>query len=573
MATRKTLRIGQSNFGHLVENNHYLVDKTLLIKEFLENPYHIILITRPRRFGKTMNLSMIEHFFDHNKKDSESIFDGFQIASEKEICQQNQNQYPVINLTLKSIKATNWEECFGHIKKVISDLYKIHKYLLDYDELYEFEKEAVKHIILQKADTITYQYSLKGLAEYLYRCFNKQVVILIDEYDTPIINGYKEGYYNEIISFMKIFLGQTFKDNDYLFKGLITGIMRVAKESIFSEMNNPGIFTVSSYYFSDKFGFTENETKHILQYFSLEEKFENIKHWYNGYKFGNISCIYNPYSIVSYIAKHEEGFKTHWVNTGSDPLIRERVKEGDIDRTYNTLQDLISGKAVEKSIDENFVFTDFDTKKELLWTLLTYSGYLTQVKETKKDNYLLKIPNLEVKTVFEKIVLDWLSMDMKISEDLLKRTTRNLINNNLKEFENGFRRIMGDTISYFDAKGEPENIYQAYTLGLLAIIGDEYFIKSNRESEEGRYDILLLPHNTSQNGVVIEIKSIERIENEPDDKKNKRIDRAIEKALNQIEDRKYYQELISNQIPEEKILKVPIIFVGKETFVCKTGHD
>ena len=588
----KTLEIGKSDFKKIVENNYYFVDKTRLIYDFFNSKAYISLMPRPKRFGKTLNLSMIEHFFDINKKDSVKLFNEFEISKEKEFCKQHQNKYPVINLSLKNVKATNWENSYEDFKIAISKLYKIHNYLSNSDRIEKNDKEIFNRIINRTASTTDYRYSLKNLSEYLQTHFKKDVIILVDEYDTPIIYAYentakpfnsrdKITYYGKVIEFMQTFLGEAYKGNNTLKKGLLTGIMRIAKESIFSEWNNFKVFSLTSPYFADKFGFTENETKIILKYFNLFSKFEKVKQWYDGYKFGKTEKIYNPWSIVNYIAFNEEGFKAHWVNTGRDMLIRERITEPKV---KENLQDLITGKSIEKKLHDNFIFADLDNEvienddDALIWTLLTYSGYLTQVKELKHDNYELKIPNNEIKTVFKEIIVNWLKEKVRIRRETLISTSEYLINNKIPEFEKGFKQIVGDTISYFDTAPtidkktkkittSKEQIFHVYTLGLLAVLSDDFNIKSNREAGEGRYDIMLIPYNKTKNGVVIEIKQIEKRENEEIGAFNRRINAKIKEGLNQINENKYYTELIQDGIKSENIIKLAIVFAGKEPFV------
>ncbi|MEA3443341.1 MAG: AAA family ATPase [Bacteroidota bacterium] len=572
---RKTLKIGNSDFKRIVENNHYFVDKTLLIYDFYNSASDVLLIPRPRRFGKTLNLSMIEHFFDINKKESKKLFSEYEISKKTDFCNQHQNKYPVINLSLKSIKASNWDDCYELLKNEISELYKKHKYLLKSSKLESYEKQIVENLILEKGSLKDNKYSLKYLSEYLKTHFGNEVLILVDEYDTSIIYSYdasfgknkregNEKYYSNVIEFMRIFLGEAFKGNENLEKGLITGIMRIARESIFSEMNNFNVFSITSSYFSDNFGFTESETRAILKYYNLQDTYNEIKKWYDGYTFGKTNNIYNPWSIVNYIAFNKDGFKPYWVNTGSDILIKEHITKPDRDKTYNTIQKLLSGEYIEKELHEDFVFTDFDTDRDLLWTLLTFSGYLTQNGKADRDSYKLEIPNFEIKKVFKSIVIKWLDNKVNVKRELLISTAEYLVNNKIKEFEKGFKQIMGDTFSYFDTGNNPERIYQSYVLGLLAVLGDEYIIKSNRESGEGRYDILLLPHDKSKYGIVIEIKTI-KTKDHPS--RQKEINQSLNKALKQINKNKYYKELIENKIAAENIIKLPIVFVGKEVFI------
>ena len=594
----KTLEIGKSDFKKIVEHNYYFVDKTKLIYDFLNSKAYISLMPRPKRFGKTVNLSMIEHFFDINKKDSAKLFNEFEISNKKEFCEQHQNKYPVINLSLKNIKASNWNDCYEKFKKAVSELYKEHIFLLNSDKITKSDKQIFENIINRTASKTDYEFSLVDLSKYLETHFNKDVIILVDEYDTPIIYAYentekpfdskdKTTYYGMVIEFMQTFLGEAYKGNNTLQKGLLTGIMRIAKESIFSNWNNFHVFSLTSNYFSDDFGFTEIETEKILKYFNLYDRFEEVKQWYNGYKFGNTGKIYNPWSIVNYIAFHEDGFKTHWVNTGRDILIKQRITEPKV---KENLQDLITGKSIEKKLHENFVFSDLDNEvlenddDALIWTLLTYSGYLTQIKKLKHDNYELKIPNNEIKTVFKDIIVNWLKEKVKIRREILISTSEYLINNKIPEFEKGFKQIVGDTISYFDTAPiidketkkvttSKEQIFHVYTLGLLAILSDDFNIKSNREAGEGRYDILLIPYDKTKNGVVIEIKQIVKNEKEQDKSFTKRINTKIKEALYQIDKNKYYTELIENGIKPENIIKLPIVFAGKEPFVIPLRND
>ena len=585
---KKRLEIGISDFKKIVANNNYFVDKTMLIYDWMLESAYVSLMPRPKRFGKTLNLSMIEHFFDVRKKDSAKLFEEFKISAKKDFCNAHQNQYPVINISLKGIKETSWEKCFDKFKTLISELYQQHDYLLDSDKLKNYEKQIIEAIISETANDSKVKGSLHKLSNYLQKHFGKEVIILVDEYDAPIINAFhntdppikspsKENktYYEKMISFMQGFLGDAYKGNNSLRKGLLTGVMRVGRESIFSEWNNFRVYGITSPYFSDNFGFTEQETIKFLNYFNLEDRKEEVQKWYNGYRFGDTARIYNPWSIVNYISGEKEGFKPYWVNSGDYSLIKSRMIEIGV---KDTVQDLIEGKTIDKELRENFVFQDFETNNELVWTLLTDNGYLTQVGKSDFGNYKLKIPNNEIKIVFTDIIKTWINEEVKIKRDLLINTARSLITNKLVAFEKGFRQIMQDTLSYFDTAGrvatgrdpslQPEQIYHVYTLGLLTILSDDFMIKSNRESGSGRYDILLVPHEKTKNGVVIEIKQIEKQKaNESDTAFKSRINNAIEKALEQIDKNEYYKELIISKMKPENIVKLAIVFVGKEAYV------
>ena len=583
MKIRKTIETGLSNFKQIVGNNHYFVDKTSLIYNFFTQGTYISLMPRPKRFGKTLNLSMIEHFFDIQKPESAELFSEFEIAKNKEFCEKHQNQYPVINISLKKIKEPTWDDCLELFKEAISELYENFDFLLDSDKIRDYNKNKFEKIILRTAGIADYKSSLQKLSKYLRKHFGKKVIILVDEYDTPIINAYKNtpapikspkgetSYYENVINFMQSFLGDAFKGNDEnLQKGLITGVMRVARESIFSDWNNFTVYGITSRYFSDRFGFTQTETEKLLTYFGLQDRIKDVRKWYDGYKFGDVENIYNPWSIVNYIIKEKDGFVSYWVNSGDDSLIKERITEPNI---KERVQDLIAGGTIKKTIRENFVFADFEHKTELLWTLLFHNGFLTQVKSLDRNQYELKIPNYELRFVFSDFILDWIENEYKFNQDLLITTSRNLINNNLEEFDKGFRQIIGDTLSYFDTAEktiEQEQIFHVYTLGLLAILSDDYIIKSNRESGHGRYDIALIPRNTEHNGVVIEIKKTQaQKENEKRSDFIERLNAEIENARQQIERKKYYKELLSHNIAPEKIIHVPVVFAGKEPYIIR----
>jgi hypothetical protein len=566
----KELDLGNSDFKSIIENNNYFIDKSLLIKDIIKAQKQVILLPRPRRFGKTLNLSMLQYYFDINQVDKENLFSKLQIWQSEEDIKEKYAKYPVIFLSFKDAKDDNWKDCLELIKDEIVELYNNHVYLLDSNILAANEKNDFQNILNKTAINTTFKGSLKKLSKYLYTYYNQKVVILIDEYDTPIQAGYKI-FYENAISFMRNLLSGAFKDNKYLYKGVITGILRVSKESIFTGLNNVSVFSILEDELSDKFGFTENEVKQILQDFSVPTEYEYVKKWYNGYKFGNTTNIYNPWSILNYAISHRSGFKTFWANTSSDELIKEQLKKKDANYSREQFLKLINNETIDKEIDDNFVFPDLLTDKELLWTLLTFSGYLTSKNKTGRKTHDLAIPNYEVKTVFQDIILKWLNTDVNIKRSTLIDTTKYLINNDIAKFEKGFKEIIGDTFSYFDINGEPENVYQSYVLGLLAIIGDDYIIKSNRESGEGRYDILLIPHDKTKYGIVIEIKQIDKDEKDNNETFTKKIDNKIKEAKKQIDKNKYYMELIDNKI--SNIIKLPIVFAGKEPYITLINDE
>ncbi len=565
----KRLNIGISDFRSIIQQNNYYIDKSLLIEDVLEAQKAVLLFPRPRRFGKTLNLSMIRYFFDKSMPESKELFKGLKIWDKDEYIKKHCCQYPVIFMTFKDTKAKTWDVCYNLIVKEIVRVYEQHRYLLNSDILYDNEKVKFEKIINEKADETDYQLSIKYLNEYLYRYHNQRTVILIDEYDAPIQSGYKK-YYDDVIDFMRNLMSGAYKDNPYLYKGVITGILRVSKESIFSGLNNLSVFSILHNRAADKFGFTESEVLQLMEDFDVKTDYYEIKKWYNGYKIGNVEGIYNPWSILNYVAEQEQGFQIYWVNTSSNDLIKHEILKKDATHIRAEISKLLNGESIKKEIVENFVFSDLDKRKSLLWTLLTFSGYLTIADQTGRREYQLKIPNNELQTIFQDTILEWFEEDIKVIKSLLEDTFNHLINNRIREFEEGFKEIIGDTFSYYDTAKKNEYVYQAYVLGLLAILSDDYIIKSNKESGEGRYDIMLIPHDKTKNGVVMELKQIDkqRPDESPEDFQ-KRIDKALQDAADQIERHKYYKELIDNKLPKENIIKLAIIFVGKEPYILK----
>ncbi len=561
---KKQLRIGSSDYRGFIEEDGYFIDKTLFIKEVIDNAHQVMLIPRPRRFGKTLNLSMLRYFFDASLKDTAALFEPYKIWQEEEYYTAQQGKYPVIYLSLKGAKATGFERSQTDIYGILTEVYQEHRYLLEKDILEKNEVELFENILSNKADASIYESSLKKLCEYLHRYYGEKTIVLMDEYDAPIHTGFYHDYYGEIIQLMKSLMGNTFKDNPYLQKGVITGILRIAKESIFSDFNNPGIFTILNYGFADKFGFTEEEVQTLLQDFGLSDHFPAVKEWYDGYKFGDKEHIYNPWSVINYVDKHREGFKSWWMNTSSDELIKSRISAKNATVIRTDINDLLEGKAITKMIDENIVFSDFHRKKDLIWSLLVFSGYLNSVETISLKRHSLAIPNREIKFLFREMVLEWLDTEVNVSFSTLLAMTESLTNNNIPEFERHFKTVMQDTFSYFDIHTEPERVYQAYVLGLLGMLGDDYIIKSNRESGSGRYDILLLPKQKEKYGIVIEIKQLEK------GAAQQQIDETLSNALLQISKHQYYQELLSHDVG--KRIEMAMVFVGKEVFL-QVKHD
>ncbi|MEM8526482.1 MAG: AAA family ATPase [Bacteroidota bacterium] len=554
MQQKKQLQIGHSDFKSFVEANGYFVDKTLLIQEVIDAPFQVLVIPRPRRFGKSLNLSMLKYYFDIRGKDN--LFKDYKIWQSGTKYKGERGKFPVIHISLKNGKALNFEDGRDGIYKAIIDVYREYAWLQEEDHLDKAEKEQFNAILGKIATSKDYEAALKTLSDFLFRYFGEKVYILFDEYDAPIHAAFNHGFYPEMIALMQSLMGNTFKDNIYLQKGVITGILRIAKESIFSDLNNPGIFTLLSTTFEDKFGFTTSEVKELLTNFEMIEDYEEVKKWYDGYTFGKAQHIYNPWSIVNYIALREDGFKTYWVNTSADELIKSRLLAKESESLREGVEKLIKGEVFREFIHENITFSDFHEDSELFWSLLVFAGYLSPVKKHGYNEFELKIPNFEIKILFKSIVMDWFKKVIKIRQMTLKSMTRCLVSNQMEEFERYFRQIMSDTFSYFDIHTEPERVYQAYLLGLLGIMSDDYIIKSNREAGKGRYDILLLPRTSNKYGVIFELKQLDTKSSD------KEIKIALEDALEQIRERAYAQELEAHQII--KRIEVAVGFQGKE---------
>ena len=487
----KRIGIGQSDYKNLLDDNCYYIDKTLLIKEMIDSGSQVILFPRPRRFGKTLNLSMLRYYFEKTTEDNSYLFKDYAIWRQSEEYTNEQGRYPVIFLTFKDIKQVNWEETYNKIKLLISQEYRRHDYLEEI--LKEEEKQEFKNIMSKTAKKEEYENSLKNLSSYLEKYHNKKVMLLIDEYDTPIQAGYVEKYYDKIIGFMRGLLCGVLKDNTSLKKGIFTGILRVAKESIFSGMNNLEVSTIVSNQFDDKFGLLEEEVEQMLKEFGIPEKMVNVKKWYNGYKFGK-SFVYNPWSIINYVKKHDEGLKPYWVNTSSNDVIRQMITRSS-EAVKKELGELIEGKSIIKQVNENIVFGDIEKSSNTIWNFLLFSGYLKAENIKMVEEVMccdLSIPNKEVLYLYKEIIMDW--FNESIYSDKLETMLRALTTGDTELFEDIFSEFVMKTFSYFDPSGEaPENIYHAFVLGLLINLDKTHEVKSNGESGTGRYDVMLIP--------------------------------------------------------------------------------
>ncbi|HBJ1651629.1 AAA family ATPase [Clostridium botulinum] len=557
---KKNIQVGASDFREIIKENYYFVDKSLLIKEFLENSAKVILTPRPRRFGKTLNMSMLKYFFDiENKDENKDLFKGLEIENEEEIMKK-QGAYPVIFLTFKNEKHLSFENFQDGIKSVMYNIYMDHYYLLESEKLSQFDKERFKEILDRKGSIVEFSEALSNLMRYLNKHYNKKVIVLIDEYDVPIQESYLRGYYEEAIVLIRNILTAALKDNVYLEKSLVTGILRVAKESIFSGLNNIEVDSILGIDFNDKFGFTEEQVINLLEYYNLSEKIDEVKKWYNGYIFGG-KIIYNPWSVLNYIKNNEIGFMPYWINSSSNDLIKRLLSNGNED-TKKNLEELIQGNSIKKIVDDHVVMKDVEDDEENLWGFLTLSGYLKPVKKELIDGELeceLKIPNNEVLIFYRKLIKKWFKESLTSKKYAIMLNA--LVTGDVETFGGFFKNFVLNNISYFDVSGEePEKVYHAFVLGMIVSLSDKYEVKSNKESGYGRYDVMLIPKDTSKLGIIMEFKKI-------DDFISKSIEKGIEEALNQIEENKYEAELKERNI--SNILKLAIVFKGKKIEVVE----
>jgi len=553
----KKIPIGISDFKTIIEEDYLFVDKTLLIKEFWESNGQTILLPRPRRFGKTLNMSMIKYFFENDSSDNNYLFKNLNIENHEEIM-KFQGKFPVIYLSFKDEKYSSFEYLKEGLNSVFSKLFIEHEYCLNNPKLRRIDKEYYDSIINKEASIIDLSNALKKLSEYLKDYFNQKVIILMDEYDVPIQAAYVNNYYVETIEFMRNMLSGAFKDNNSLKRGMITGILRVARESIFSGLNNLKVESILSYNFSDKFGFIESEIEKLANEYSIEEKLESIKEWYNGYNFGN-TTIYNPWSILNYLSNPEQGLKPYWVNSSSNDLVEILLSKGSKEVKKN-LEDLVCGNNIEKIIDENIVMGDIEKSTDNLWSFLLFTGYLkVNFKERKglKDYYTLSIPNLEVTTLYYDLIEKW--FEDTITKENYELMINSLVTGDIKIFGKILKQFVLKSISYFDVGGyEGEKVYHAFVLGMLISINDTHEVLSNRESGYGRYDVMIIPRDISKLGIVIEFKKLDFDDYET-------LEETAEEALKQIKDKKYSTTLENRGI--KNIKEIGIVFKGKDIYI------
>ncbi|CAA6807971.1 MAG: Unknown protein [uncultured Sulfurovum sp.] len=553
------LPIGMSDFKELIETDRYYVDKTDFIAEILNSSAKVILLPRPRRFGKTLNLGMLNYFFDKSENNKE-LFKGLDVAQNSE-AMQHCNAYPIIYITFKDVKEQSIEASREKIYALIRETFGKHEKSIEkvIDTFSKEDRDNYADIINRKASHALYENSFKFLSKLLTKAHNQKCIILIDEYDTPIQTAFLKGYYEEMIGFFKTFMGAVLKDNDVnLYKAVLTGILRISKESIFSDLNNIKVYTLLDNPFSDKFGFTSNEVKAMLKNYNLSENFEEVNQWYNGYKIGE-TTIFNPWSLLNYSDSGQ--FDVYWANTSSNDIIRILVENSDGFR--DDLKYLLKGETVEKVINPNITFKDrdFNFNEEMLYSFLFFSGYLKYTSKTWKQGEhicTLAIVNVECQYIFRKIIANWISE--KFSNPRLRVLLKSLTDGDLKLFEKIFSEFVRDTLSFYDTGKNVESVYHAFFLGLLVNLSD-YEIISNKEAGYGRVDIIVLHKEDKEKlALVIELKTIDEFEEETKEK-------ALISAVKQIEEKAYVSEVEKKGY--ENILAFGVVFDGKRVWVKK----
>lgn len=561
-----TISIGAQSFEFLRTNHLFYVDKSDFIREWWENSDAVTLITRPRRFGKTLNLNMIECFFSINYANRGDLFKGLSIWK-SESFRALQGTHPVIALSFASIKGTTFEAAKEGIFHLITKLYAAFSFLQDTEGLTPLDREYFQSIRMSMSDT-TAAMSIRSLSEYLNRYYGKKVLILLDEYDTPLQEAYVRGYWDEMADFIRSLFNATFKTNPFMERGLLTGITRISQESIFSDLNHLELVTTTSEKYCTQFGFTEKEVFAALDMFAMKDQQELVRQWYDGFTFGSCTDIYNPWSVTSFLDKKQ--LKPYWANSSSNKLINNLIQQGTAEIKM-TMEDLLAGKPLDTEIDEEIVFSQLRRKHGAVWSLLLASGYLKSAgqnfcPETGRYTYHLKLTNREVHLMFENMILDWFSDDIVPYHDFLKA----LLCNDVEYMNEYINQVAELTFSSFDTgttesnRSHPERFYHGFVLGLIVELAGRYHISSNRESGFGRYDVILEPLRQADPAFVLEFK-VSRT------RKNASIESSMEdtlkEALQQIEEKHYDTELTARGITKDRIRHYGFVFEGKHVLI------
>lgn len=557
----RTVGIGIQDFSDIRKNNYFYVDKTPFIKEWWESGDSVTLISKPRRFGKTLNMSMLEQFFSIRYAGKGELFEGLSIWQEEKY-RELQGTYPVISLSFANVKEEDYERTRYKICQLLENLYIKHSYLLDSDVMTQKDKDFFNRVSADMNDGDATM-AIHQLSDYLTRYHGKKTIVLLDEYDAPMQEAYVRGYWEELVTFTRSMFNSAFKTNPYLERGMMTGITRVSKESIFSDLNNLKVVTTTSDEYADAFGFTEQEVFAALEEFGYVER-EKVKFWYDGFFFGALKDIYNPWSILNYLDTGK--FTTYWANTSSNSLVGKLIREGS-KGIKTEFERLLEGEHLITPIDEQIVYNQLNGSEKAIWSLLLASGYLKVLsyEEYEKDGeditdpkYELAITNHEVKLMFRQMVRGWFDRVYSDYNDFEKA----LLLGDVEAMNEYMNRVSSDMFSYFDTttRIEPERFYHGFVLGLMVSLENRYIITSNRESGFGRYDIMLEPKNKEDVAIIIEFKVFNT-------RRDKTIEDTVQVALQQIEDKNYEADLIARGVPKENIRKYGFAFRGKEVYI------
>ena len=553
IANIKSLPIGISDYAR-AQSQYYYVDKTLMIKEFLDQKPLVSLFTRPRRFGKTLNMDMLRVFFEISEEDTSKYFIGTNIWKCGKKYQSHQGKYPVIFLTFKDVKFDSWSVTLDKIRELLQAEFGRHQFLLDSDKIAQYEKEYFSRILNGTASEVDLTSALEKLSQMLRKYYDVAPIIIIDEYDTPIQEGYSKEFYDEIIGFMRNFFSGAFKDNKNLSYGFLTGILRIAQESIFSGLNNLNVNSIMDLEYDKFFGFTKQEVHDMLKYYNLLDKEEELKDWYDGYLFGNEE-IYNPWSVINYVSKNCVP-QAYWVNTGKNEILDDVLKVAT-DDIIERLHALLQGERVVARIDQNVVYRELSEDPGNIYSLLLVAGYLkVSTKELQSDgSYLceVSIPNREIAAVYKKEILSHLLQIGAITRTTANKIAESLYIGDFVKLQKAIAEYMDKSISFYD--GGSEGFYHGLILGLIALMDNQYKIKSNRESGDGRYDICLFPKLSKYPGIIMEFKWCGNLDNDT-------LDELAKEALNQIDQKRYDSEMTEMGIANT--LKLGIAFSGKK---------
>ncbi len=557
----RTISIGCQDFETIRRENYFYIDKTAFIREWWERGDSVTLITRPRRFGKTLTMSMTEHFFSLSSAGKKELFEGLSIW-EHEKFRRLQGTYPVISLSFANVKERDYSSAVKKISLALTELYNDRRFLLE-GELLSGEEKAYFESLSMNMPEVTATAALHRLSKFLYRYYGKKVIILLDEYDTPMQEAYVDGYWEEMVSFTRSLFNAAFKTNPYLERAVMTGVTRVSRESIFSDLNNLEVVTTTSEKYADSFGFTEEEVFAALDEFGLSECKEEVKYWYDGFTFGGRADIYNPWSILNYLDKRK--FGVYWANSSSNSLVGKLIREGNKEVKL-AFESLMKGGTLQVEIDEQIVYGELERKRNSVWSLLLASGYLKSVRAEFVEpegiwSYTLALTNREVRIMFSNMIRGWFSEQDSGYNDFIKA----LLQNDLKAMNYYMNQVALTTFSYFDtgkgaSLGQPERFYHGFVLGLLVELAGRYILTSNRESGFGRYDVMLEPRSKEDDAIIIEFKV-------QDGEEEKELSATVQAALHQIKGKNYEAALIEKGISKDRIRKYGFAFQGKKVLI------